>query len=202
MSGNRISTTDYTIQTNADPAMLGIIAAEIYKQWMEFALGHEALGGKKLVNPSGKYASAISWKRTGTYSVAITADSTISKQVDTVEEGASAFSIKDAMLSKKSKVDKDGNRYRVIPMPPRIDKDPGANDILKNSELSSFITKFSQSGQRVRKNAARVWAKPVKRTQFVTMTDKPGSAAWAMPERPAYAPAKILHELYSQKYGA
>jgi hypothetical protein len=47
-----------------------------------------------------------------------------------------------------------------------------------------------------------MWAKPLKRTRFKTMTDKPGASSWQIPARPAYAPAKIFSELLQQEYGS
>lgn len=189
---------DYTIHTNANPQQLGLIAAETYKKWMEFALGHTDLGKGKLVNPTGKYASNISWRREGTYQVCIVAEGDVANWI---EDGAKGFNIKDIMLSRKSHVSAEGYRYRYIPLPPSINNDPGANDMLKSSTLSSFITSYNPNGQRVRRNVARMWAKPVKRTRFKTMSDKPGAADWQIPERPAYSPAQILAQQLKQEYG-
>lgn len=190
--------TDYTIHTNCSPQEIGQIAAETYKKWMEFALGHTDLGKGKLVNPTGKYASNISWHREGTYQVAIIAEGPVANWI---EDGAKGFNIRDIMLARKSKVSDEGYRYRYIPMPPVIDRDEGANDMLKGKSLSEFITSYNPNGQRVRRNVSRMWAKPTARTRFRTMSDKPGAATWDIPDRPAYSPAAILAQQLRQQYG-
>ena len=193
--------TDYTVHTNANPQQLGLIAADTYKQWMEFALGHKEIGGKKLMHPSGKYAASISWQRQGTYQVVIVADDTVAPEGKWIEDGISGFSIKQKMLAKYSKINAKGERYRIIPMPPYPDKDK-PNDMLNGNSLADFITKYNPNGQRVRRNIARMWGKPIKRTSFRTMRDGPGAAAWYIPDRPAYAPAKHLADLLKNQYGA
>lgn len=169
----------------------------MYRRWIDFALGRADLGRGALKNPSGKYASAISWKKTGQYQVTIYADSNISKQVDSVEHGAKAFNIKDIMLAAKSKTAKDGHKYRVIPMPPQ----DAIQTIPTVGTVESFMAGSPKTGQHIRASVAKLWAKPVARTRFVTMSDKPGSAKWNIPARPAYAPAQILADLIKSQYG-
>lgn len=205
--------TSYTIHTNLDPAQLTTVAVEVYKHWLEFALGRASVGldtvkngaggsvGRILKHPSGKYASSISWKRTGQYQVTIMADTDIAKEGEWIEHGAKGFNLKEIMLAQKSKVGKDGYRYRTVMLPPDLDNDPGAGAMMNAGPIESFVT-GSKNGQHVKKSFAKMWAKPIKRTRFKTMTDKPGSSPWIIPARPAYAPAKIFSELLQQEYGS
>jgi len=193
--------TSYSIHTNLDPQQLTKVAVEVYKHWLEFALGRVSIGKGVLKHPSGKYASSISWKRTGQYQVTIIADTDIAKEGEWIENGAGSFNLKDIMLAQKSKVGKDGYRYRTVMMPPDQDNDLGAGAMLSAGPVESFVT-GSKNGQHVKKSFAKMWAKPIKRTRFKTMTDKPGSSPWVIPARPAYAPAKILSQLLQQEYGS
>ena len=54
----------YDVYTDLDPIQLLDVASETFFAWLKFALGEDEIGGKKLAHPSGRYASAISWKRT------------------------------------------------------------------------------------------------------------------------------------------
>ncbi|MDE3023132.1 MAG: hypothetical protein KGI54_15000 [Pseudomonadota bacterium] len=197
--------TTYSIHTNLDPSQLTNVAVEIYRQWLNFAVGKGEIGGKYLKNPSGRYANAISWKKTGEYQITIMADSSVSKEVDSIENGVPAYNLKEKMLSEKSRTSKDGYRYRIVRMPPDERGKayvPGSGDVLLGSPIDTII-KNSTKGQRTKVPAkvGKIWAKKNERTDFKTMTDAPGSSPWIIPERIAYSPAKILSELIQNKYG-
>lgn len=104
----------YEVHTNLSPSQLTELAVETYKAWLQFAMGKQAIGGKVLKHPSGQYAAALSWRRTGATSIAIIADESV-PQVGWIEYGRAAADIKAAMLA-DAKVSKDGHRYRVIPV--------------------------------------------------------------------------------------
>lgn len=191
----------YTIHTNLNPQQLTTVAVEVYKHWLEFALGRASIGRGVLKHPSGKYASSISWKRTGQYQVTIIADTDIAKEGEWIERGAKGFNLKEIMLGQKSKISKKGYRYRTVMLPPDLDNDLGAGAMMSAGPIESFVT-GSANGQHVKKSFAKMWSKPIKRTRFKTMSDKPGAAAWQIPPRPAYAPAKIFANLLQQQYGS
>jgi len=199
----------YDIHTNLDPEQLTTVAMEIYRQWISFALGRLSIGGKYLKHPTGKYASAISWKKTGAYKVTVMADSNIAKEVDSIENGAPAYNLKDTMLAAKSKVGADGHRYRIVRMPDKPEYSaetagmPSAGTI--DSVISSSRSNGRITGQTTKpkrgSGLAKIWGMRAERTGFKTMTDAPGSSPWIIPARPAYAPAKILSDLLRQDYG-
>ena len=193
--------TAYTIHTDLDPEQLTNVAVEVYRHWLQFALGRVSIGSHYLKHPTGKYASALSWKKTGEYQVTIMADSSIAKEVESIETGAPAYDLKSAMLGRKSKIAADGHRYRVVKMPSYLDKDPGAGVMLNAGSLEDII-KTTSMGQSVKKSFAKIWGKRAARTKFRTMSDKPGAASWVIPARPAYAPAKILSDLLNREYNS
>lgn len=195
--------TVYNVETDLDPQMLTEVAIETYAQWLRFALGSEELGGRTLEFPSGRYAASISWRRTGVASVALVADEGKAAEALWLEEGHPSTSMKDKMLA-GGKVAADGSRYRVIPM--RADGDIAGATMYKGRPQVdiSTITQRTATGQRVSNKAKAMWASPrpvSNASRFRTMTDKPGSSPWVIPEMPAYAPAHFLAELLRQQYG-
>lgn len=188
---------EYTVMTDADPQTLTQIAVDTFKMWVAFSLGQSDLGGKTqvLMHPSGKYASSISWKRTGESSIAIIADESIAPESDWVERGRAGFSIKAAMLGKgNTKTSKAGYRYRFIPF--------SANPPKPSFSVANVIT--NSRGGRMPTRAVKMWAKKAAGAGYsggAIMSDKPGSATWIIPPMPAYSPAKILSDMIRTSYG-
>ena len=92
---------------------------------------------------------------------------------------------------------KDGYRYRVIPLRP--------DQWRTTPTLNAGMVINNVSSGRLRAGVARMWAVPRPyvdpSSRYRTMTDKPGSAKWIIPEFHAYAPGKILADLLQQEYG-
>lgn len=188
----------YTVYTNLDPLQLSELAAETFFVWLKFALGEQALGGKKLAHPSGRYASAISWKRTGVAQVAIIADEDAIREVGAIEYGHPATSMKDHMLyGGNARLSKEGYMYRVIPLRP--------DQWRPTPTLQPDMVVDTVTGGRLRKGVARMWAQPRPwvdpKSRFRTMSNKPGSSPWIIPEFKPYAPGQILAELLQQEFG-
>lgn len=192
----------YEVKTNLNPEQLTELAAETYRLWLAFALGSQAIGGKTLAHPSGRYAAALSWRRTGEASIAIIADES-TPEVGWIEYGRQGADIREAMLSGgNAKIGKDGYAYRVVPIRPDDWRDTpslGASDIMA-----------SAGGEKLRPGIAKLWATarpPVDgASRFVTMSANPaahskGADAWKVPPMPAFAPASILSDLMRQEFG-
>jgi hypothetical protein len=185
----------YDVVTDLDPSMLTAVAADTFRKWALFALGKSSLGGHTLVNPSGRYAASLSWKKTGVASVAIMSDSSVAPEANWLEDGHSAFSMKDKMLGGPgTKVSKAGYRYRIIPM--------RGNATRPSFNLKDTVT--SKKGERMPAKAASMWVKArtsIGSDRFATMSDKPGSSMWVVPPMPAYSPAAILADSLRKQYG-
>jgi hypothetical protein len=189
----------YDIYTDLDPDQLGNVAAETYYTWLMFAIGKTDIGGKTLKHPSGRYASAISWRRTGRARISIIADEGAVPEVGMIEDGSPAIDLKAKMLTPdKSKRSKDGYLYRTLYLRP--DQWREAPQIGMDSIVSAF------GGERLASRLGRLWAQPrpnvdPKSRGPFTMTNKPGSSPWRIPAMPAYAPAAILAQQLQSQYG-
>lgn len=183
----------YEVHSDISPEEVTIIAAAVYREWLAFALGGFSIGGKTLKHPSGRYAAAISWRQTGTASVALIADEDAAPEALWIEEGRSGADMKAAMLA-GGKIGKDGYRYRTIP----IRKD---GTIPKTAQAANIV-RGKSGGERLGSRIAKIWAKPrpaVNASHYAVMSNRPGAAAWQIPDMPAYAPAKILSDLLRQQ---
>jgi hypothetical protein len=188
----------YDIYTNLDPQQLSELASETFKLWLKFALGQQEIGGKKLLYPSGRYASAISWKRTGVARVSIMADEDAIPEVGAIEYGRPEIDLKSKMLfGGRAHTSKEGYQYRVLPLRPDSWRD--------TPSLAPGMTLDTMSGGKVRTSVARMWAKPRpfidKNSRFRTMTNRPGSSPWRIPEFHPYAPGAILADLLDEQFG-
>lgn len=61
----------FDVQTDLDPAMLSAVGLNLFKKWVDFAMGRTPLNGRSIMHPTGRYASHIRFARTGVASVAI-----------------------------------------------------------------------------------------------------------------------------------
>lgn len=188
----------YDVYTNLNPAQLSELASETFFAWLKFALGQQEMNGKKLKHPSGRYASALSWKRTGVAKVSVIADESAAPEVGAIEYGHPAVSLKDHMLFGKGvHTSKDGYQYRVIPLRP--------DQWRPTPTLQSNMVVDSMSGGSLRKGLARMWAKPRpyidKHSRFRTMSNRPGASPWIIPEFHPYAPGQFLADILREEFG-
>lgn len=186
----------YEVHTNLDPAQVTQIAVETYRQWLEFALGRRALGGRTLAHPSGRYAASITWRRTGAASIAIIADTDVAPEAASIETGSKAVDIRAKMLD-GGKVAKDGHRYRRTPM--REDFEPPSIATF----VASSVNRAAAAGS-VTPSVAKMWMSrkaDQDSDRVVTMSDKATANNWIVPARPAYSPAAILARALREDYG-
>jgi hypothetical protein len=189
----------YEIMTDLNPDMLGAVAAQTYYTWLMFAVGQTEIGGKKLKHPSGRYASALSWKKTGASRVSIIADEDAIPEVGMIEDGSPEIDLKSKMLaSPKAKRSKAGYLYRTLYLRP---------DQWRESPtigLDSIVSTLG--GDRLAARVGKMWARPrpfvdPKSRGPFTMTNRPGSSPWRIPAMAPYAPAAILAQQLQSTYG-
>jgi hypothetical protein len=189
----------YDIFTNLNPDQLGAVAAETYYTWLMFSVGKTDIGGKTLKHPSGRYASALSWRKTGRARISIIADEDAVPEVGLIENGASAIDLKSKMLtSDKAKRSKAGYLYRPLYLRP--DQWREAPQVGMDSIVSAF------GGERLSSRLGKIWAAPrpnvdPKSRGPYTMTNRPGASPWRIPAMTAYAPAAILAQQLQSQYG-
>lgn len=186
--------TVYDVYTDLDPDQLTEVAKETFRMWLMFALGNDTAIGKGLMNPTGRYAASISWKKTGVSRVSIIADEKIAPEAARIEDGADGHNMK-VMLEKNAKIDAQGYRYRVIPIRP--DGPEGPLSFNMNSVVGGA------GGEKLPQSVGRVWAKKRayvdSKSRFVTMRER--SPGWWVPAMPAYAPAMALKNMLEKQYG-
>jgi len=181
-----------------NPQELTELASETFFAWIKWALGQSSLDGKKLAHPSGRYASAITWKKTGVAKVSVIADEDAIPEVGAIEYGHPAVSLRDSMLfGANVRMSKDGYAYRYIPLRP--------NQWRPTPTLQANMAVGSSTGGRLRAGVARMWAQPRpwvdKNSNFRTMSNRPGSSPWIIPEFHPYAPGKILADILREAFG-
>lgn len=172
MSGTSISkegVSDYVVTTDLPPNMVSAVGIEIFKRWLEFALGQRALGGKAIMYPTGRYAASLQYQETGEAEIAIIADSSIAPEASILETGHGAVDLKTKLT-----------HGRVYPMHRR--RGAGAGGLLR-------IGSSGPVGFR-----ASIWARARRSTASGFASIGPNSPAdsWIIPVMPAYSPAMIL----------
>lgn len=171
---------EYEVITDLPPDQLNMVGLEVFRTWMEFALGGMSLDQYRILSPTGRYASSLSFRNLGTNKVAIMADSSVAPEADILETGHDAFDMKKLVQL----------HGRTFPM---------HRGFLQNAPIAGRV--------RPRQSAKKIWAQ-VRSSGFngyATMPTKitPENAdSWIIPEMPAYAPAAVLAALVGTLYGA
>lgn len=161
----------YDIFYDGDDSEVSDISFAVMRIWMEFALGKRQLNGRKIQNPTGRYASSISRIRTGPNRVAVVADESIAPEAAFLEYGHSPYDMKKlfggrTFLLHRGKVGEYGSKGYGSPI-------------------------VNTTNTAIRKN---IWAIP--RAQGATgfKTVALSGNSWIIPRMPAYAPAAYLAE--------
>lgn len=156
----------YVVKTNLPPEQLTQLAVEVFTRWVEFALGQRALGNKRLVYPTGRYAASIEYRQEGESSIAIVASA---PEAEIIEQGHGAVDLKTKLQMGKA-----------YPMHRRLGATPG--------------TSLRRIGAGPPSAKPRMWAELQQRTASGFANIGPNSPAdsWIIPPMPAYSPAMIL----------
>lgn len=84
----------FTVHTNLPPDQVSRVAIEIFSLWVDFALGRRAIGGKRLIYPTGRYAASISYQLIGESTIAFVATA---PEADILEHGHAAVDLKQKL---------------------------------------------------------------------------------------------------------
>jgi len=174
------------IMTDMDPDTLSEVGAKMAQRWIDFAMGRKALGGRMLMHPTGRYASAISFRTYGVSRVAIVVNENVAPEAHFLEVGHGPIDLK-----------------KYFAMGTLIPMHRGEAGQYGSAGYSSPIEDHSRN-QRRRKN--QIWG--VVREQgksgraVMSMTSSTGKN-WVIPPMAAFSPVAHLLELLRQgEFGA
>jgi hypothetical protein len=170
----------YDVYTDLAPDELNQVGREVFALWVGFALGFRQIGGRRVMHPTGRYASAIHYERTGVSKVAIIADADMAPEAQILETGHKAVNLLEKL-----------QRGRTYPMGraggmPFVGAGPRARAIWAEARHAAFP------------GFATV---PTGKPRNPMNTSGTGPA-WTIPAMAAYSPAKILADLVKEKYGS
>lgn len=159
----------YVIRTNLPPEAVNRIGLAIFAQWVDFALGNSALGGRRIVHPTGRYAASIRFRKEGEAAVAIMADEDAAPEAAVLERGHGPVDLKTKLMS-----------GRPYPM----HRQPGAN-------LPSGLRRVGSGPPSMK---PRMWAqvRASEASGFASFGPNSPPGSWIIPAMPAYSPALIL----------
>ena len=185
--------TTYVIKTDLPPDEVNRIGLEIFKLWVDFALGRGSVGGKRLMHPTGKYASAIQFRQEGVASVAIVADESVAPEVGILETGHGRVDLKTKL-----------QRGKAYPMHGhRVSGGPTRRVGAASPIALRHVATAGGSGMRsVRAQAVqpRMWAEVRAGTSsgFASIGPNSPPDSWIIPPMAAYSPAGNLARIAAQ----
>lgn len=187
--------TTYTIQTNLPPEAVTRIGLEIFKLWVDFAMGRAAIGSRSLIYPTGRYAASISFRQEGIATAAIMSDEAIAPEAAILETGHGRIDLKAKL-----------QRGRAYPMHRARGGTAGTSlRRVGNPAPAALKPRATTRGgivQGVRHGSVRasMWAEMRSATSsgFASIGPNSPPDSWIIPPMPAYAPAANLARMAEQ----
>lgn len=172
----------FDVFTDLDPEHLNKVGHEIFLKWLDFATGMTELGGKRIANPTGKYASSIRYRRYGAARVAIVADENVAPEARILETGHKPIDMLEHLAM--------GTAYPIHRGTGGAGAYVGGGERAKKMWAAARRAGFSGFASTPNSRAGRGPA-----------NSSGTGPAWTIPAMPAYSPAFILAELVRQQYG-
>lgn len=174
-------TTTYDVMTDMDPQTVTAVSREIYRRWVDFALGRSKLGINTLMHPTGRYASSIQFKRWSATKISVFTDDNLAPEAEILEHGHGPIDLKKKL--------QPGKAYPMH---------RGREGQFGSAGYGKPVLNRTVAGRM--KN---IWARPRARgfTGFARVPTKITAAnatSWIIPRMPAYAPAQYLVDLIRQ----
>lgn len=160
----------YVILTNMAPQEVNRITLEVYSRWLDFALGHTALNGRRIVNPTGRYARSLQVKYEDGIAVGVVADPSIAPEAAMIEHGHASVDLKSRLMHGRAYP-----MHRAGP-PPRIGGGPNG----MRSKMWSQIKSRTATG-------------------FASIGPNSSPDSWILPAMPAYSPSATLAAMVSDE---
>jgi hypothetical protein len=160
----------YVIVTNMSPQEVNRLTLEVYARWLDFALGHTVLNGRRIVNPTGRYSRSLQVKYEDGIAVGVVADPSIAPEAAMIEHGHASVDLKNRLMH--------GRAYPMhrAGLPPRIGGGP--NGI--RSRMWSQIKSRTATG-------------------FASIGPNSSPDSWILPSMPAYSPSATLAAMVSDE---
>lgn len=162
------------VYTDLEPWALTRVGLEIYRRWVEFAMGESSLGNdnpRRLIHPTGRYASSLTFQQMGPTQVAIMVDRTLAPEAAILETGHGVIDLKTKLV-----------RGRAYPM--------------HRGNAQTMRPRFDRS---LRAWRANVWGQV--RASGAMGFASVGDTGWIIPAMPAYAPAHYYANLVRRYWG-
>ncbi len=177
------------IFSDGDPAELNAVSLAIFRVWSEWSLGQRALGGRRLRQPTGTYASALRIEMDGKNHAAVFVDTSVASHAEALETGHPAYSMLDYMTP--------GQRIPIH----RTGFVPGAAGLRYSvNPVTGKASRARSSGlYRAGRWVAGLYGiVRVPRAASGRNTSNTGPA-WTIPAMPSYAPARHIAAMFGQR---
>ena len=172
---------------------LNAVGLAVFRVWSEFAMGQRRLGGRRIREPTGVYASSLRMEVVGKNHVAVIADTSIAPHAKILETGHRAFSMLDHLTP--------GKAYPIT-----------RRRFMESAAAPTNYAYNPRTGRRARTGSGLmrggtfvptitgIVRTPVDRSSIAGRTNTSGRGpAWTVPAMPAYSPARLIAALFSRR---
>lgn len=174
----------YDVWTDASREDIEAVALEIFKDWLAFAEGKAAIGGRLLMHPTGRYASSLRMDMDD-HHVAIIADEEVAPEAAFLEVGHGSYDLKQQLHGaeyKHIKMRRGGGEYaRVVPNAVAAAPRTGPR-FMRGFGPALYASRRARYGTGM---TGKKWA---------TMSENSDPDSWILPPMPAYQPGWLLAE--------
>ncbi|MDD2878480.1 MAG: hypothetical protein PHZ23_14775 [Acidiphilium sp.] len=172
------------VYTDLPPDKLNAVGMEVFRLWVDFALGRGSVNGRTLLHPTGRYASSIQFRREGVSKIAIFADASIAPEALVLEKGHGKIDLKNILTH--------GKPYKMH----------GQRTGLE-SPRRRMVHAGPEARPRTKAGGAKLYAnaRSVNSTGYAQIGKDSPPDSWIIPPMRAYAPAAYFAKMLQANYG-
>lgn len=172
---------------------LNAVGLAIFKVWSEFAMGQRRLGGRRLQQPTGVYASSLRFEVLGKNHVAVISDEGIAPHARILETGHGAYNMLDYLQPGRAypitrttfkAVPGAATRYAIYPGTGKRAR-TGAG-VMRAGHFVPSVTGLVRTPVDPQSVSGR-------------MNTSQTGPAWTVPAMPAYTPTRYIMQLFARR---
>lgn len=181
------------VYSELQPKQLNAIGLAVFRAWSEFALGQRALGGRRLRQPTGTYASSLRFEVLGKNHVAVISDDRIAPHAKIIESGHRQFDMLDYLAPGKAY---PITRTTFKPVPGAATSYAVYPGTGKRARTGSGLMRAGRFVPSVTGIVRTPSSREALRGRYNTSGRGP---AWTVPAMPAYSPTRLIAALFSRR---